>query len=96
LRKHKNSLPEVTDKRLSFRGKRKIIEQKGDFLLPLLSAVLPTLAVVVIMAMWLAMLRKIYVASQNTSIKAKSSRNLLLQIPLRRNLQKRVISLTGV
>jgi hypothetical protein len=44
LRKHKSQLRKVADKRVSHAKKKKLIGQRGGFLLPLLSAVLPALA----------------------------------------------------
>src|SRR5215510_14799997 len=44
LRKHRSRLRKVADKSVSNARKRKIIVQRGGFLLPLLSAVLPVLA----------------------------------------------------
>jgi len=44
VRKHRGQLREIADKRVSIAKKRKIIVQRGGFLLPLLSAVLPALA----------------------------------------------------
>ena len=46
LRKHKAVLRKVTDKRVSISGK-KLTVQRGGFLLPLLSAVLPALATLI-------------------------------------------------
>ena len=47
LRKHKNVLRKVVDKRVPLSGKKKAIVQRGGFLLPLLSAVLPALATLI-------------------------------------------------
>jgi len=44
LRKHKAALRKVADKRVPLSSKKKFIVQSGGFLLPLLSAVLPTIA----------------------------------------------------
>jgi hypothetical protein len=44
LRKHKLALRKLVDKQVSLQGKKRIIVQSGGFLLPLLAAVLPTLA----------------------------------------------------
>jgi len=44
LRKHKTVLRKVADKKVSASVKKRLINQRGGFLLPLLSAVLPTLA----------------------------------------------------
>ena len=44
LKKYKSSLRSLADRRLHRSAKRKIIVQRGGFLLPLLSDVLPTLA----------------------------------------------------
>ena len=44
LRKHRAVLRKVADKRVPLSGKKKLIVQRGGFLLPLLGAVLPTLA----------------------------------------------------
>src|SRR5215469_4562213 len=44
LRKHKDVLRKIADKKVKIDNKRKIIVQRGGFLLPLLSAVLPFLA----------------------------------------------------
>jgi hypothetical protein len=44
LRKHKATLRKDADKRVSLASKKKVIVQRGGFLLPLLGAVLPTLA----------------------------------------------------
>jgi hypothetical protein len=47
LRKQKNVLRKVVDKRVPISGKKKLIVQRGGFLLPLLSAVLPALATLI-------------------------------------------------
>jgi len=44
LKKHKASLRKVSDKRVPLSKKKKLIVQRGGILLPLLSAILPTLA----------------------------------------------------
>jgi len=44
LEKHKAALGKVSDKRVPLSAKKKLIAQRGGFLLPLLSAILPTLA----------------------------------------------------
>ena len=44
LRKHNAALRKVADKRVPLSSKKKFIVQRGGFLLPLLSAVLPTIA----------------------------------------------------
>jgi len=44
LRKHKAILRKVADKDVSASVKKRLINQRGGFLLPLLSALLPTLA----------------------------------------------------
>ena len=44
LKRFKSSLRSFIDKRLPLASKRRVIIQRGGFLLPLLSAVLPTLA----------------------------------------------------
>jgi len=44
LRKHKTVLRKVADKQVSASVKKRLINQRGGFILPLLSAVLPTLA----------------------------------------------------
>ena len=44
LRTHKYSIRKVPEKRLSLSAKRGVLGQRGGFLLPLLSAILPTLA----------------------------------------------------
>jgi len=44
LKKYKNSIRKDADKSISFSAKRFFIGQRGGFLLPLLSAILPTLA----------------------------------------------------
>jgi len=44
LRKHRVHLRKLADKRVSLTSKKKAIFQRGGFLLPLLSAVLPTIA----------------------------------------------------
>jgi hypothetical protein len=44
LRNHKSVLRKVAEKRVTSSGKKRLINQRGGFLLPLLSAVLPTLA----------------------------------------------------
>ena len=43
LRKHKAALRKVADKRVPFSRKKKLIVERGGFLLPLLSAVLSTI-----------------------------------------------------
>jgi hypothetical protein len=45
LQKHKVVLRKVADKRVSFSSKNRLIVQKGGFLLPLLTAVLPAPAI---------------------------------------------------
>jgi hypothetical protein len=47
LRKFKRQLRAVVDKRLSIAGKKKLIIQRGGFLVPLLTAVLPSLAMLI-------------------------------------------------
>ena len=47
LRKHRTVLRKVADKRVHLLGKKKLIVQRGGFLLPLLSAVLPALATLI-------------------------------------------------
>ena len=47
LRKHKAVLRKVADRRVPISGKKKLIVQRGGFLLPLLSAVLPALATLI-------------------------------------------------
>ena len=44
LRKHRVHLRKLADKRVSLTSKKKAIVQRGGFLLPLLGAVLPTIA----------------------------------------------------
>jgi hypothetical protein len=44
LQKHKAVLRKVADKRVPLSAKKRLIVQKGGFLLPLLTAVLPALA----------------------------------------------------
>jgi hypothetical protein len=44
LQKHMTVLRNVADKRSPLSAKKRLIEQKGGFLLPLLTAVLPALA----------------------------------------------------
>ena len=44
LKKHKSNLRSVADKRLHVTAKKRIIVQRGGFLLPLLTAVSPTSA----------------------------------------------------
>ena len=44
LQKHKAALRKVSDKRVPLSAKKELIVQRGGFLLPLLSAILPTLA----------------------------------------------------
>ena len=44
LQKHKAALRKVADRHFSLSGKKKLIVQRGGILLPLLSAVLPTIA----------------------------------------------------
>jgi hypothetical protein len=44
LQKHKTVLHKIADRRVSLSGKKRLIVQKGGFLLPLLTAVLPALA----------------------------------------------------
>jgi len=44
LQKHKATLRKISDRRVPLSKKKKLIVQRGGFLLPLLSAVLPTLA----------------------------------------------------
>jgi len=48
LQKHKAALRKVSDKRVPLFAKKKLIVQRGGFLLPLLSAVLPTLASLIV------------------------------------------------
>ena len=47
LKKHKSNLRSLADKRLPLTTKKRIIVKRGGFLLPLLTAVLPTLASIV-------------------------------------------------
>jgi hypothetical protein len=47
LRKFKRQLRAVTDKRLPIASKKKLIIQRGCFLVPLLTAVLPSLATLI-------------------------------------------------
>jgi len=44
LRKYRLHLRKLADKRMSLSAKKKAIVQRGGFLLPLLGAVLPTIA----------------------------------------------------
>jgi hypothetical protein len=44
LRKHKAALRKVTERHVSLSGKKRLIVQRGGFLLPLLRTILPTLA----------------------------------------------------
>jgi hypothetical protein len=44
LKKHELALCQLTDKHVKQANKKRLIVQKGGFLLPLLTAVLPTLA----------------------------------------------------
>jgi len=44
LSKHRSVLRKVADKRVSSSAKKRLINQRGDFLVPLLTAVLPTVA----------------------------------------------------
>jgi len=44
LQKHKAALRKVSDMHVPLSAKKKLIVQRGGFLLPLLSAILPTLA----------------------------------------------------
>ena len=44
LRKHRAVLRKVADKGVPISGKKRLIVQRGGFLLPLLSAVIPALA----------------------------------------------------
>ena len=44
LRKHRTVLRKVADRRVPLSGKKKLIVQRGGFLLPLLGAVLPAIA----------------------------------------------------
>src|SRR5215510_2409067 len=44
LKKHRGQIRKVADKKVSAATKKKILVQKGGFLLPLLSAVLPAIA----------------------------------------------------
>ena len=48
LRKHKVTLGKVADRRVPLSTKKKLIVQRGGFLLPLLSAVLPAIAVPIV------------------------------------------------
>jgi hypothetical protein len=45
LQKHKTKLRRLADKRVTTTAKRRSIVQRGGFLLPLLGAVLPTIAI---------------------------------------------------
>jgi len=47
LRKFKGSLKTVIDKRVPLSRKKRLINQRGGFLIPLISAVLPTLASII-------------------------------------------------
>jgi len=42
LQKHKAALRKVSDRRVPLASKKKLLVQRGEFLLPLLSAILPT------------------------------------------------------
>jgi hypothetical protein len=44
LRKHRGQLRKVTDKSVPLTSKRRLVVQKGGFLVPLLSAVLPLIS----------------------------------------------------
>jgi len=44
LRKHRVTLRKVADKRIPLSTKKRLINQRGGFLLPLLSAILPAMA----------------------------------------------------
>jgi len=48
LRKHKDTFRKVADKRVPLSTKKKLVVQKGGFLLPLLSAVLPAIASLIV------------------------------------------------
>ena len=48
LRKHRVTLRKVIDKRVLLSTKKKLVVQRGGFLLPLLSAVLPAIASLVV------------------------------------------------
>jgi len=49
LRKHRVHLSKLADKRMSLTSKKKAIVQRGGFLLPLLGAVLSTIASIIFM-----------------------------------------------
>ena len=44
LQKYKSALRKVADRYVSLFGKKRLIVQRGGFLLPLLSAIVPTIA----------------------------------------------------
>ena len=44
LQKYKSALGKVADRHVSLSGKKRLVVQHGGFLLPLLSAILPTIA----------------------------------------------------
>ena len=44
LRKHKAALCKVADRHVSLWGRKRFIVQRGGFILPLLEAILPTIA----------------------------------------------------
>ena len=48
LRKHKDTLRKVADKRIPLSAKKKLIVQRGGFLLPLLSTILPAIASLIV------------------------------------------------
>jgi hypothetical protein len=47
LSKHKQTLRKLVDREVPLPGKKHLIDQSGGFLLPLLAAVLPTLAIII-------------------------------------------------
>ena len=48
LSKHRLAMRRLVDRRVSLQGKKRVIVQRWGFLLPLLTAVLPTLASLIV------------------------------------------------
>jgi hypothetical protein len=63
LRKFKVPLRALADKRVPISTKKRLINQQGRFLVPLLSAILPTIASLIFRSPTLKMLRKMYLVS---------------------------------
>ena len=57
LKKHKTALRKVADRHISLFGKKRLIVQRAGFLLPLLGAILPTIASLIFKQRYICYLR---------------------------------------